>query len=189
MQNNQEFNPFKLMLQKPRETMRVILDGDKEIYAIELIIIASFLTVLNILLRYFDISQAENIVILIATSIALGFALSMALYYSYTSLIRWSGDFFNGINDVTTVRSAIAWSSYPFIFVNLVSIFFILSPSLKEFEFIVLLLGAYALYLSLNIMAEAQGYSIFYAFINMAIAIVSLIFLLGIIFSPFIMLI
>lgn len=180
-------NPWLHIWTHPKRTMRAILDSDPQRLIIWLAILGgifSFAATGYWWKTYPE--QKISWVFFVIAILILGVISGLIHLYVGGWLYRLTGSWLGGSGTFIEVKSAVGWSNYPFILVNIAALLSIWTAPLlwlqALFGLISFVLGVWAFVLFLNLLGEAHRISAWRALLAVIIAFI-LIFVVVMIIS------
>ena len=174
---NQDINPWKQIWTEPRKTMRSILSTDPKKTIVWLAVISGILGALTYAYSL-KVSQPQRVehfhaLPMLGILIAGGISGLIHLYFGGW-LYRLTGSWIGGKGSFTDIKSAVGWSSYPYIVGSLFGLLGLLSIPHLWLQFIFGLINfvvlIWALFIFLNLLSEAHQFSVWKGVLTVLIA-------------------
>lgn len=190
-------SPWFTIWTSPRATIRKIVDSDPRKFVLGIMWTAGALGALNLEVSLSQVRLPEgndaaamlgSPIVIAVLAFVLGVFAVIALYAS-GALLKWSGGILGGTASAVEVRSAIAWSNVPEIYLTTVGIIlmiaglytpsFATSPaaairsSFSAFNLLVLIVGIWAFVIQMKCLGEVHHFSAWRAFASILVGLLA----------------
>lgn len=194
-------NPWLSMWTKPRETIKSVINTEKQISIYFLSALFWFQIVLPIIfkVKYFDFLQIRSSsYLLIALSVVISFVIGFVWLYFMGFVLSIIGKFLDGEASKKQIRIALAWSYLPLSFVLVMwLILYVFSFDLFEWYLkssstffiylIIFIVNVWSFILMIQAFRQAQGFSLIKSIVYVFLSMLFLFVVFFLIYSSFLL--